>query len=126
MSFFIDSSAWVEYIDGSEKGKKVQKILEDEEEVYSIPLIVSEVVSKAKRTGKDVDLCFNVIVSNSKIIEVNLELSKQAGILHAKIKKKKRDFGLVDAIIWICAERLNARLVTCDYHFKNFKKVVLL
>jgi len=34
--------------------------------------------------------------------------------------------GLIDAIIWVVAKKLNAKLVTCDFHFRAFKNVVLL
>jgi len=127
MRFLFDSSAWVEYLLGSSKGEEVFKILkQNKNEIYSIPIIISEVVSRAKREKQNADISFRAITMNSKVLEVSPEIAKEAGLLHAEMKKKKRDFGLIDAIIWVVAKKLNAKLVTCDFHFRAFKNVVLL
>ena len=127
MRFLFDSSAWVEYLLGSSKGEEVFKILkQNKNEIYSIPIIISEVVSRAKREKQNVEISFRAITMNSKVLEVSPEIAKEAGLLHAEMKKKKRDFGLIDAIIWVVAKKLNAKLVTCDFHFRAFKNVVLL
>ena len=123
----LDSSAWIEYIIGSSKGEEVFEILkQNQDEIYSLSLIFAEVVSKFKREKEDFNLAFRIISSNSKVLEVSPEIAKEAGLLHAEMKKKKRDFGLIDAIIWVVAKKLNAKLVTCDFHFRAFKNVVLL
>ena len=126
MRFFIDSSAWIEYLEGSYNGERVHQILSKEDEIYSISLIISEVVSRARRKKQNADIPFRAIISNSKILDITPEIAKEAGILHADMKKKISDFGLVDAIIWTVAKKLNAKLVTCDSHFKGFKEAVLL
>ena len=124
--FFIDSSAWVEYLEGSLIGKKVYKILNKSTKIYSLSIIISEVVSKAKRKNQNPEIAFRAITNNSKILEVSPEISKEAGIFHAEMKKKKKDFGLVDSIIWVICKKFNLKLVTCDFHFKDFKNVIFL
>ena len=42
------------------------------------------------------------------------------------MKKKIRDFGLIDAIILTTARKLKAKVVTGDPHFKKFKEVVFI
>jgi len=126
MRFFIDSSAWIEYLEGSCAGEKVHQILSENNEVCSISIIISEVVSRAKRKDQNIDIPFRAITSNSKIFEITPEIAKEAGVLHADMKKKIVDFGLIDALIWIVAKKLNAKLVTLDNHFKNYKEVLLL
>lgn len=126
MRFFLDSSAWVEYLEGSSKGNKVHQILQGDNEIFSIPLIISEVVSRAKRRKQDAEIPFRAITINSKVLEVTPLAAKEAGIFHAEMKKKKRNFGLVDATIWTIAQKVNAKLVTCDSHFKGFRNLILL
>lgn len=126
MRVFLDSSAWIEYLDGSSEGEKVSQILNGDNEIFSIPIIISEVISRAKRRKQDIDIPFRAITINSRVLETNSEIARDAGIFHADMKKKKRDFGLVDSFIWVVAKKLNAKLVTCDPHFKNFKNVFLL
>ena len=36
MSYFIDSSAWIEYLEGSEKGEKGRNILKSEEDIFNV------------------------------------------------------------------------------------------
>ena len=45
----IDSYAWIEYLNGTTKGKKVAQILETSDEIYSCAITIGEVVSKIAR-----------------------------------------------------------------------------
>ena len=54
--YVIDSYAWIEYIDGTQTGRELQKLLEKNEEVYTSVITVAEVVSKAARRNKDAKL----------------------------------------------------------------------
>ena len=123
MNYLLDSSAWIEYFEGSLKGEKVSKILRSEK-VYSVNLIIAEIVSKFKRKGMDFNQAYRVLLSNSVIVELTSEIAKEAGILHADMKKKIKDFGLADAIILISARKIKAKVVTGDKHFKSFKEVM--
>lgn len=125
MRYLIDSSAWIEYFEGSTEGEKVWNILK-KENIYSLSLIIAEVVSKVKRSNKDSDLAYRIISSNSKILDITPEIAKEAGLLHAKIKKKVKNFGLVDALILVSARKLNAKILTRDMHFKEFNEAVLI
>ena len=125
MSYIIDSSAWIEYLEGSNEGRKVSEFLK-KEDIFTLNLIVAEVVSKIRRMRKDFNLAYRVISSNSKILEINPLIAKEAGLLHADMKENKKNFGLVDAIILTSARKLKASLITKDTHFKGFKEAILI
>lgn len=125
MKYLIDSSAWIDFLEGDERGEEVWKIIKSKE-VYALNLIISEVVSYVKRKNGDFNLAFRTITSNSKVLEVNLEIAKDAGILHADMKKETKNFGLIDAIIYTAAKKIKAKVVTGDPHFKKLKGVVFL
>ena len=125
MNYLLDSSAWIEYFEGSSEGEKVSAILR-KENVCSINLIIAEIVSKFKRKGMDFDQAYRILLSNSVIVELTPEIAKEAGLLHADVKKKIRNFGLADAIILTIARKLKVKVVTGDKHFKDFKETVLL
>lgn len=125
MNYLIDSSAWIEYLEGSKEGEKVSEFLK-KGEIFSLSLIMAEVISKVKRMGKDFNLAYRIISSNSKVLEINPQIAKESGLLHAEIKKKKTSFGLIDAIILVSARKLKANLVTQDNHFKGFKEAILI
>lgn len=126
MKYVIDSFAWIEYLDGTSAGEEVRKILIGENDIYTLNLSVAEVVSRVKRLGKDSDVAYDSIISNSKILDITVELARESGLFHAEIRKKIKDFGLVDVFILLSARKLKAKVVTGDKHFKGFKEAVFI
>lgn len=126
MKYIIDSYAWIEYLNGTSLGEKVRKVLTEDNEIFSLNLTVAEVVSRTKRANSDIETAYQAINFNSKVAEITPELAKKAGLFHAEIRKQIKDFGLVDSLILILARELNAKIITGDPHFKNFKEAVFL
>ena len=126
MKYIIDSYAWIEYLDGSHKGDKVREVLAKDGEIYIIALTVSEVISRAKRKSKDTTIAYETIIMNSKIIDITPEMANDAGLFHAEIRKRIKDFGLVDSLMLIAAHKLGAKILTGDAHFKGFREAILI
>src|SRR3989344_6099066 len=126
MKYVIDAYAWIEYLEGSRAGEKVRKILQDNNEIFSLNLTISEVVSRIKRKGSDTEIAYQVIISNSQVAEISHEVAKEAGLLHAETRKTIKDFGIADSLILALARELNAKIITGDEHFRNFKEAILI
>ena len=126
MRYIIDSYAWIEYLNGSSIGEKVMKILKSGDEIYSLNLIIAEVISIIKIKNSNVDIAYQAITLNSKIAEISSEIAKEAGLFHAETKKKIKNFGLVDSLIYIVARKLNAKILTGDEHFRGFKEAIII
>ena len=125
--YIIDAYAWVEYLIGSKAGNKVKSALEGENnEIYTCAVTVAEVVSKTVREGRDFETAYDILVSNSHVVDVDEEISKEAGILHAEMRKTKRDFGLADAYVLAAARKINSKVLTGDIHFKGVKEAILI
>jgi len=124
--YVVDSYAWIEYLDGTEIGRKVSDLIKENNEIFTCVLTIAEVVSKAARKGKDVKIAYDVLNSNSKIIDADEELSLRVGLLHFEMRKTVKDFGLADAYILATAGKLKAKILTGDIHFKNMKEAVLI
>jgi len=125
--YIIDAYAWVEYLIGSKAGNKVKSALEGENnEIYTCAVTVAEVVSKTVREGRDFETAYDILISNSRVIDVDEEISKEAGILHAEMRKTKRDFGLADAYVLAAARKINSKVLTGDIHFKGVKEAILI
>ena len=122
----IDAYAWIKYLDGSDAGKKVADILEDNDEIYTCAVTIGEVVSKVVRMGKDAKTAYDVLISNSQIITVDEELSLQAGLVHCEMRKNQKDFGLADAYILATARKLKSKILTGDPHFQNTKEAIMI
>src|SRR3989344_5921800 len=126
MKILIDSSAWIEYLEGSPKGERVREIFSGDNELYVLNFIISEVISKIKRKNMNEELAYRAIITNSKVLNLTPRIAKNAGLLHAEMKKKIKDFGLADALILATARVMNMKVLTEDKHFKKFKEAVFL
>jgi len=126
MNYIIDSYAWIEYLDGTEKGEKVKEVLTEQNLIHTTAITVAEVVSRAKRKDKDTVIAYQTVTTNSNVININSEIAKETGLLHAEIKKEIKDFGLADAFVLLTARKLGAKIVTGDPHFKGFEEAILI
>lgn len=125
--YVVDAWAWVEYLIGSKFGKKLNDVLdESNREVYTCAITLGEVISKVAREGRDTEAAYAMLLSNSQIVNINEELSKDAGLLHCEMRKTAKDFGLADAYVLATARMLKAKVLTGDAHFKSVKDAVLI
>lgn len=122
----IDAYAWIEYLDGSDSGKKVASIIENDDTIHTCAITLGEVVSKVARKGKDAKIAYDVLLSNSQIITVDEEISLQAGLIHCEMRKTIKDFGLADAYILAAARKLKSKILTGDPHFQEIKEAIMI
>ena len=121
----IDASAWIEYLDGTPLGMKIKDYLL-ESKGFTSSVTLAEVISRVKRSKRNVQIASAAISSNSDIINLNDESAFRAGLLHAEAKIKNKKFSLSDAIVLQTALDLNAKVLTCDFDFIDYKNVILI
>lgn len=127
MKYIIDSYAWIEYLEGSILGQKVHEIVTNtNNEIISLSVTIAEVISRVKRKKGNVEIAFKAITSNAKIIEISSQVAQEAGLLHADMRQKIKNFGLVDSFLVILARKLDAKILTGDPHFKGFKETLFI
>ncbi len=125
--YIVDAWAWIEYFRGSEYGAKLNEILEDPvTDVYTCAITVAEVISKTAREGRDVEAAYDMILSNAQITKIDEQISKQAGLLHSKMRQTRKDFGIADAFILAVASKLKAKIITGDPHFNGLENVIMI
>lgn len=125
--YIIDAWAWIEYFRGTQHGAKLNDLLENPAtEIYTCAITVAEIISKTAREGQDVETAYDMIISNSKIIKLDEQLSKQAGLLHFRMRQTSKDFGIADAFILAAANKLETKIITGDPHFKGVKNAIMI
>jgi predicted nucleic acid-binding protein len=125
--YVLDSRAWIEYFEGSAKAKKVNEvILDSHNRIFTHCVSIAEIVSKAKRKGKDIDEILTAISSVSSVVEATLEDSANVGITHAVTKSKYGNFSLADAFVLATARKLSAKVITGDEDFKHIDDAIML
>lgn len=125
--YVIDSWAWVEYLEGTEKGEIVRKyVLDEKNEIYTNLISLAEIISVVSRKGLDTNIAFNAVSTSSILVNIDENFCKEAGIFHGTIRKTVKDFGLGDTFVTITAHKLRAQILTGDPHFKGMKETVML
>jgi predicted nucleic acid-binding protein len=125
--YIIDAWAWIEYFRGTQAGAKLSQILEDPTtDTYTCTITVAEIISKIARDNQDVEAAYDMLLSNSQVIKIDEQISKQAGLFHHKMRQTKKDFGIADAYILASANKFDAKIITGDPHFEGLVNVILI
>ena len=121
----FDTYAWIEYFLDSEKADKIENYLENDEVVTPL-LVLLELSVKAEKEGWDIKKYIEFIKTKSTIGNLSEEVIINSGKIYNKIRKKVKDFGLIDATILTVALIKKCDLLTGDPHFQNLPNVVFL
>ncbi len=123
--YVVDSSVWVEYFNGTEKGNKVKAIIEEENIAASI-MTIAELADKFSRENKPFDDFLQFILSRSAIIQLDIELILNAAKIKKEQRSKKPKFGIVDAIHLATAQKEKSTFLTLDKDFSGINSVIIL
>ena len=122
----VDSWAWVEYLRGSEAGKRVDTRISQAGEVWTTVISLTEVVSKYRREKLSEQTAIEAISSLSKFELPSRNDAIEAGRIHAEVKTKSANFGLADAFVLQLARKVNCKVLTGDPDFKGLREAELI
>lgn len=124
--YLIDSYAWVEYFRGTEKGKKAKLYIENEKNACATTsTTLAELSEKYKRENENFKDNFNFVIAQTKIINLDQDIAISAGEINYENKKKIKNWGMADSIILASANKLSAKVVTGDEHFKELNSIMI-
>ncbi len=123
--YLLDSSAWIEYFAGTHAGEKIKEVVEKEEVVTCI-LSIAEISDKFSREKERFDKFLEFIKNTSSIANITLLSCSGAGKLKAERRAAKKEFGLVDAIIYLTAKENSSIFVTKDGDFEGMENVMMI
>ena len=125
MKVVFDTFAWIEFFEGSKKGKVVNKYLNGNEVITS-SIVLLELSYKADKEGWNFKQILSFINTNSEIIGINEKFVLGFGRLYNKVKKKIRSISMADIIIMHTTKLNEAKVLTGDKHFKGLKEAIML
>ena len=134
MKTVVDSYAWIEHFIGSEKGGKVDEILQNSDEIYTPDAVLAEIARKYAREGVEEQIIYTrlqQIEDASDIVGLDAELALEAAKcyleMEADAKKRKLTLpSLFDAVVLATGKSLDAKILTGDQHFKGLAETVWL
>ena len=124
-SYIIDSSAWYDYLTGTERGLKAKKIIEQEEIATSL-IAITELADKFEREGSKFEIMLLFIRRRAAILAISEEIALMAAKLKNKARRINNKFGISDGIHLATALQEGAVLLTSDRDFEGMEKILLL
>lgn len=122
----LDTSAWVEFIEGTEKGRAVRLILENEESFTSLAT-VAELVHWCLSSGREgVSTTIEEVKRISQLLPLTEAISLEAGKLNYERKKAGKKWGMMDSIIVATAQTYGLKILTKDYSFSDLPEAQVL
>jgi predicted nucleic acid-binding protein len=115
----VDSWAWVEYLRGSEAGRKIGERISQGEELWTSVVSLTEIVSKYRREGLSEQTAIEAIGSLSRLGVPDRVDAADAGRIHAEVRSKSPNFGLADSFVLQLARKVGAKVLTGDPHFEG-------
>ncbi|MDW7727926.1 MAG: PIN domain-containing protein [Candidatus Methanoperedens sp.] len=122
----LDSFAWMEYFMGTKKGERVRKLVDDDAQLYTSPIVIAEIYSKSMRTDGNAKVRTDFIIYRCASIPIDNMIAIEAAKIHAENRLKFQDFGLADALILASARSKGLEVMTGDEHFREFEDAVML
>ncbi|MFH1391730.1 MAG: PIN domain-containing protein [Candidatus Diapherotrites archaeon] len=114
----FDTYAWVEFFNGTKKGKIVKNMLKTKT-CYTSAISIAELSAWIEKTENERKKTFEDIKKFSTIISIDNSTLESAGIIKAEKRKNTKGIGLVDCIIISTGRQYNLQIVTGDKHFKE-------
>jgi predicted nucleic acid-binding protein len=115
----FDSSCWIELIEGSDIGEKIQQIIDNPSDLLVPSIVIYEVYRKLDRVmGVEYAQSVLNLMKKGKVVYLDEDLS----VYSAQIGNQYR-LAMADSIIYATAQKYGAMLWTCDKHFKDLSSV---
>ncbi len=125
MPILLDTSAWVELFLGTEKGKKVERVL-TAERCYTSISTLSELSNWALRERLEPDPFIDKVRKTSLVIRLDEEVAILAGRLNFERKKISKKWGMLGSFILAIGLIYNLRILTKDSDFKDLVSAEIL
>ena len=126
-NFVIDASAWIEYFNGTDKGSKIKLIIESKSnKIFTNLITISELAIYFEKRSFDFIEPKKIIISFSQIYTPNFDFAEEAGKFTANIRRSNSKIGLADIYVFLTAQKLKGKLITCDNDFRKLKDVTII
>ena len=123
--YVVDTYALIEwFIQGNENYSKYFEAI-DKSGAFVTELTILELYHKVFHSaGKEkADEILDIILGNMKILDLNLDLIKEAAIFRSKMLSKKTGVSYTDSVNYIAAKNLGVKLLTGDNDFKGLENI---
>src|SRR3989344_5225550 len=127
MIYIIDTYAWVEYINGSNRAVALKKLFENSASKFiTMECCIAELAGFCIKKKIDFKRIFELVKTNSIILPVLTGNWIEAARIKSELREKIGNFGLIDSILVSKQKELKAKIVSGDPHFKGLKDIIYI
>lgn len=124
-TFVLDSSAWIEYVRGTLKGKKIRDYIE-QSNLLITGVVVAEVSINFMRSSGSSTEAVTVLSSKAKLVPFDFEIGKNSAEIYLGVRKTNEKFSLADAHIVAVAKAHGAKILSCDNDFTGIPGAIVI
>ena len=123
----LDTSAWIELFQETEKTAIVRNVLETEDN-FTSSITFAELVNWCLKNNKEDKITeyMKGIKNGSTILDLNEAIIISAGKLNYERKKSVKNLGIVDSLILSTALFYDLKILTKDSHFRDLENAEIL
>lgn len=122
----LDTSCWIEYFEGTEKGEKIKERMENQEVFYTCPITIAEISVWCHKNSKLPEDFIALIKKLSIMLDISDDILAESGKVYNEERGKNGKIGLIDCIIYTTAKIHGLTFLTKDKDFKDMKDVEIL
>lgn len=127
MIYIIDTYAWVEYINGSNKALMLKRLFEDlNNKFITMECCIAELAGFCLKKNINFNKIFELVRTNSIILPVLTKNWIESAKIKFELRKNIPNFGLIDSILISKQKELKGKIISGDPHFKNINSVVYI
>ncbi|HIG95414.1 TPA: PIN domain-containing protein [Candidatus Woesearchaeota archaeon] len=125
--YVIDSSAWIEYFDGSPLGKRVAAIVEDPDaEIATCVISIAEMAAFYTAKNIEFPMIKKILISLSTMYAASFAFCEEAGMIYPQLRQKHPKISFFDVFVLLTARKLHAKVLTKDTDFAGIKDAEVL
>jgi|SRR3989344_2335467 len=120
MGIILDTSAWIEFFQGTEKGKKVLVAMK-KEQVFTSIISFAEITNWCYKNDlkENLNQYLRAIKDGSQVLPLHEQVMIVAGKLNYERKKAVDKWGMVDSLILATSLNYNLKVLTKDAYFND-------
>jgi predicted nucleic acid-binding protein len=121
----LDTSAWIEFFEGTNKGARVKEVL-NQNKCYTSIVTLAEVTNWSLKEKRDTLFFVNTVGKLSSIINMDDSIVILAGRLNFERKKINKKWGMLDSFILATGMIYNLKILAKDPDYRDLKDVEIL
>ncbi len=125
----FDAHAWVEYALDSPNAELMAEKLSSAQQALTPATVLGELKEAMLRQNiprQKISAILHYIKNKSTVIDINAEIAEKAGEINFKHKRRTKDWGMLDSIVYAVAITKKGQVITGDPHFKNLRNTIYI